>query len=107
MADELATPEELAARKKRADADRPDRTPYESLAGSHEHLTDDELAEQIADHEDRDVLLALWRRQRGDVKREDRDDEAVSVADQRASGVPAKDTVSVADQRQGQQVPRS
>ena len=104
MADELATPEELAAREKRAAADRPDLSPYESLAESHAHLTDDELAERIAGHADRDVLLALWRRQRGDVKRED---EAVSVADQRAAGVPARDTVSVADQRQGQQVPRA
>ena len=62
----LATPEELAARQAAAAADTEDKTPYETLAGSHDELTDDELAEAIAAHPDRDLLLALWRRVRGE-----------------------------------------
>jgi hypothetical protein len=43
-----------------------DQSAYDKLASSHEELSDDELAERVAAHPDRDVLLALWRRVRGE-----------------------------------------
>jgi hypothetical protein len=61
----LATPEELAARHAAAGPVSDTRTAYEKLAGAHAPLSDDELAGQIEAHPDRDVLLALWRRVRG------------------------------------------
>jgi hypothetical protein len=39
---------------------------YDDLVKGTDHLSDDELAERIAEHPDRDVLLALVRRSRGD-----------------------------------------
>jgi hypothetical protein len=70
----MATPEELAARKRAAAATAADdtRTAFEKLADSHDHLTDDEMAEKISANPGTlaDVLLALWRRVRGDVEPE-------------------------------------
>lgn len=63
---ELATPEELAARKAKAEAQAAqDRSPAEALHAAHDEIGDDDLAEKIAAHPDRDILLALWRRIRG------------------------------------------
>lgn len=84
MADELATPEELAARKKRAEADRPDLSPYEALTASHDRLSDDELAERLAGHADREILLELVQRTRPAEKPESK--PAVPV-------VPVRSTV--------------
>jgi len=65
MSEELATPEELAARKAKADAAAAqDRTPVQALDAAHDDLGDDDLAGRIAAHPDRDILLALWRRVR-------------------------------------------
>lgn len=59
----LATPEELAARKAKADeAARASLSPHEALVAAHDHIGDDDLAERIAAHPDVDIFLALWRR---------------------------------------------
>ena len=39
---------------------------YDELVKSTDHLSDDELAERIAQHPDRDLFLAVLRRTRGD-----------------------------------------
>lgn len=60
---ELATPEELAARKAKAAAEaQANLSPAEALTVAHDHVSDDDLAEKIAAHPDREILLALWRR---------------------------------------------
>jgi hypothetical protein len=68
-ADELATPEELAAREARTGPVH-DQTPAEALSAAHDRIADDELAARIGAHPDRDIFLALWRRILGDVVRD-------------------------------------
>jgi hypothetical protein len=51
-------------------------TPYEELAGAHDHLSDDDLAAALKDHADVNVLLAMWRRIRGDVAKDTPKDPA-------------------------------
>ena len=61
--EELATPEELEARKRKAAADaQADLAPRDALVLAHDHIGDDGLAARIAAHPDRDIFLALWRR---------------------------------------------
>jgi len=63
MSGELATPEELEARQRKAAADaQADLSPAQALELAHDQIGDDDLAERIAAHPDRDILLALWRR---------------------------------------------
>ena len=63
MSGELATPEELAAREAKAAAEaKANLSPAEALTAAHDHVSDDDLAEKIAAHPDRDIFLALWRR---------------------------------------------
>jgi hypothetical protein len=72
MSGELATPEELEARKRKAAADaQADLTPAEALPLAHDRIGDDELATRIAAHPDRDIFLALWRRITGDTAKDE------------------------------------
>jgi hypothetical protein len=55
-----------------------EKTRFQVLSDSTDHVSEDELAERIKQHQDRDILFAVWRAARGDVapvRDDDSDDD--------------------------------
>jgi hypothetical protein len=54
-----------------------EKTKFQVLSDSTDHVSEDELAERIEQHQDRDIMFAVWRAARGDVApvRDDSNDE--------------------------------